>query len=77
MKPTGLKPLPDFRLKAGLRHVCIVSGRKVGVPALAGSQQGPSGPSDSLAPHSPMSCGNLMLTLAIGYMQSFAISRSS
>ena len=30
---TGLKPLPRFRLKAGLRHVGIGDSRKARVPA--------------------------------------------
>ena len=41
---TGLKPLTCFRLKAGLWHVVIEDSRKARVPALAGSLQGPSGP---------------------------------
>jgi len=41
---TGLKPLPHFRLKAELRRVDIGRTCWVGVPALAGSQRGPSGP---------------------------------
>jgi len=41
---SGLKPLAGFRLKAGLRRDRAWKQRRAGVPALAGSLRGPSGP---------------------------------